>query len=193
MSLQSVLCRPHITVAHTAATTDGPLLYRRKQHELGSHKAWLNYLPSHPTSDQSLTRGEPVSSCVKKKKDWAGMNPAPWRAYWDHGGENYENIHEIARDAWKKGYRTEHSYQRCLEALQGGAEPSPRGLGAAACGTVTQHLTSWGRTKAINDQASKLTEEGGAGLTSHVTWTQLYPRDTSSVLFYLDRHLYTQE
>lgn len=57
---------------------------------------------------------------------------------------------------------------------------------------ASEHPIYWGKTKDVDAQASRLTEEG-AGLTSHVIWTQLYPRNTLSVLFYLNIHLYTQE
>lgn len=79
-------------------------------------------------------------------------------------------------------------WKPCREGREPHHVPSKRGNGRDS------HRASeiLGRTKDIDAQASRLTEEG-AGLTSHVIWTQLYPRNTLSVLFYLSIHLYTQE
>lgn len=77
-----------------------------------------------------------------------------------------------------------------LRTLREGQEPSLVYIPGSLCDSH-QEPEIWSRTKNINDQASKLTEEG-PGLISHVIRTQYYPRNTLSVLFYLNIYLYRQ-
>lgn len=199
MSLQSVLGRPHIPVSHTAPTMGRTFVIQE-----GEERTWesqtMAYLPPLVTWLKinhllEVKLFHPVLFKKKKKNGWggwAGTNPAPWRTYWDHVREDYENINEIARDAWKNDTQQSIPSNSAYKPRGEGREPRRIAYVRTARRTVTEHLTSWGRTEDINARASKLTEEG-AGLTSHVIWTQLDPRNTLSVLFYLNIHLYTQE